>query len=104
MKVLMIFIGFRYDPERVPTYTIQLEERSKRYCLLDDYYTRPPSEQQTDSREKLEGLKSEIMDVHLIRSDSHHLLASLVPSVPNITDGSQLNKVHVYTYISILNH
>ena len=80
----------RYDPERVPSYPIQLEERRKHCCLLDDYYTsQSPSkaqQQQEEStgevnvaeRKRLPSSPSEAVRVELIRRSSHHLLASVL--------------------------
>ena len=95
-------IYHRYDPERVPSYPVQLEERSK-YCnsMLTDYYTtQSSSDQQMKSEQEMASRRSkadqrvEMADVQLTRRDSHHLLASLVPSTPSFTDGSHLIKVH----------
>ena len=81
----------RYDPQRVPSYPLQLEERKKHCCLLDDYYTsQSPSKTQQQQekestgemseaeRKRLPSSPSEAVRVELIRRSSHHLLASVV--------------------------
>ena len=98
------FFYCRYDPEHVPAYPVQLEERRKQCCLLRDYYTRPSDDTSHmkggggEGGERGGGVAigaSGIVDVRIARSSSHCLEASLVPSTTGVTDG--LHPCEVYT-------
>ena len=87
-----------------------LQEERNKYCTLADYYVYTTHEhsseqqgsvtsaQENCSESSVDGERkeavSEVVDVQLTRKDSHHFLASVIPSTSSIEDSSQLNKVH----------
>lgn len=101
---MCIYNTYRYDPECIPTYPVQQEERKRLCCtMLSEYYTTKaqPSGSHVvcESGEGGEGGRgvdysaSEVADVHITRRDSHHLVASLPHSNSSIGDDTDLCKV-----------